>query len=166
MLGPAVTFAPGEGRLPEVLPGAQARSIFHLAHDPVYLGPLFCRAEWVFVGEDTVEGLVRAPRQREIFAHIGSPRFKLDPMMLDTAFQVAANWDGHHRRVVSIPMGVASIELGRPRRLNEGAHVKARAVEVRDPEVFYDIEILGDDGAPLLRLERLWLRRLDSRSRS
>ena len=106
VLGKAPPVVAGTGRLPEVLTGARAKSIFHLAKDPVYLGPLFCCAEWVYVGADSVEGLVRAPRHREIFAHLTRPRFQLNPLLLDTSFQVAANWDGHHLGVVSIPMGV------------------------------------------------------------
>ena len=162
VLGKAPIHAPGTGRLPEVLSGARSKSIFHLAKDPVYLGPLFCCAEWVYVGPRSVEGLVRAPRQREIFAHLTRPRFQLDPLLLDTSFQVAANWDGHHLGVVSIPMGVGRITRGRPRRMQEGAHVKAWPVQVDTQDVFYEVEVRGEDGALLLHVERLWLRRLEA----
>jgi enediyne polyketide synthase len=162
VLGAAPKFEPGSGVLPEALPGARARSIFHLAKDPVYLGPLFCRAEWVYVGEETVEGIIRAPRQRDIFSEITRPHFLLDPLLMDAAFQVAANWDGHHHKVVSVPMGAAGIRRGRMRRLDEGAHVVARPVGVVGPDTFYDIRVNGDDGSLLLEIERLGLRRLDA----
>lgn len=162
VLGPAQKFEPGTGTMPDALPGARARSIFHLAKDPVYLGPLFCRAEWVYVGAETVEGIIRAPRYRDIFSNISRPHFGFDPLLMDAAFQVAANWDGHHRKVVSVPMGVASLRCGRMRQLDEGAHVRARPVDVSGLDTFYDIEVRGADGGLLLAVERLCLRRLDA----
>src|SRR5690606_3456439 len=159
VMGPRRHFTPGTGRLPEHLTGARAKSIFHLAKDPVALGPLFCRADWVYVGHASVEGIVRAPRQRDVFSDLTSPRFQVDPLMLDTAFQVAANWDGHHLGVVSIPMGVGRLIKGRDRGLAESAHVRAHPLTEDGPEVTYDVEVLGEDGTLLLKVERLWLRR-------
>ncbi|HSP79010.1 MAG TPA: SDR family NAD(P)-dependent oxidoreductase, partial [Myxococcaceae bacterium] len=160
VLGPAPKEEPGRGRLPDALPGSRARSIFHLAKEPLYLGPLFCRAEWVYVGEHEVEGIIRAPRQREIFTHVARPRFQLDPLLLDAAFQVAANWDGHHNNLVSVPMGVDRLVRGRRRRLGESGHVKARMTKVDGDDVLYDFEVRGEDGALLLGGSGLWFRRL------
>ena len=160
MLGPPPPPEAGQGKLPEALPGARARSIFHLAKEPLYLGPLFCRAEWVYVGETEVEGIIRAPRQREIFTHVARPRFQLDPLLLDAAFQVAANWDGHHNNTVSVPMGVDHLVRGRQRRLGESGHVKARMMRVEGEDVIYDFEVRGEDGALLLGGSGLWFRRL------
>ncbi|MFY0573333.1 polyketide synthase dehydratase domain-containing protein [Cystobacter fuscus] len=161
VLGPQPPVETGQGKqLPEALPGARARSIFHLAKEPLYLGPLFCRAEWVYVGEREVEGIIRAPRQREIFTHVARPRFQLDPLLLDAAFQVAANWDGHHNNLVSVPMGVDHLVRGRQRRLGESGHVKARMMRVEGEDVIYDFEVHGEDGALLLGGSGLWFRRL------
>jgi acyl transferase domain-containing protein/NAD(P)-dependent dehydrogenase (short-subunit alcohol dehydrogenase family) len=161
VLGPAPRFEPGNSTQPEALPGSRARSIFHLAKEPLYLGPLFCRAEWVYVGEREVEGIIRAPRQREIFTHVARPRFQLDPLLLDAAFQVAANWDGHHNKLVSVPMRVERLIRGRQRRLGESGHVKARMVRVEgEDDVCYDFEVRGEDGALLLGGTGLWFRRL------
>jgi acyl transferase domain-containing protein/NAD(P)-dependent dehydrogenase (short-subunit alcohol dehydrogenase family) len=160
VLGPPPRVEPGNGKLPDALPGSRARSIFHLAKEPLYLGPLFCRAEWVYVGEREVEGIIRAPRQREIFTHVARPRFQLDPLLLDAAFQVAANWDGHHNNLVSVPMGVEQLVRGRQRRLGESGHVKARMVKVEGDDVLYDFEVRGEDGALLLGGTGLWFRRL------
>lgn len=160
VLGPPPPMEPGTGTLPEALPGSRARSIFHLAKEPLYLGPLFCRAEWVYVGEIEVEGIIRAPRQRDIFTHVARPRFQLDPLLLDAAFQVAANWDGHHNNLVSVPMGVESLVRGRARRIGEAGHVKARMVRAEGEDVLYDFEVRGEDGALLLGGRGLWFRRL------
>jgi hypothetical protein len=160
VLGPAPHVEPGTGKLPDALPGSRARSIFHLAKEPLYLGPLFCRAEWVYVGETEVEGIIRAPRQREIFTHVARPHFQLDPLLLDAAFQVAANWDGHHNHLVSVPMGVEQLIRGRQRRLGESGHVKARMTKVEGDDVLYDFEVRGEDGALLLGGTGLWFRRL------
>jgi len=164
VLGVRPKVARGPGTLTTSLSGARAKSIYHLARDPVALGPLFCRADWVYIGHASVEGRVRAPRLRDVFRDLTSPVFQVDPLLLDTAFQVAANWDGHHLGVVSIPMGVGRIVLGRTRELDEGAHVKARPLAEDGREVFHDLEILGEDGALLMKVERLWLRRLESTS--
>src|SRR5690606_11058240 len=147
--GPRWHLPPGTGTLPEQLTGARAKSIFHLAKDPVALGPLFCRADWVYVGHASVEGIIRAPRQRDVFSDLTAPRFQVDPLLLDTAFQVAANWDGHHLGVVSIPMGVGRLLKGRDRRLSESAHVKAYPLTEDGREVTYDVEVLGEDGTLL-----------------
>ncbi|MBM7118797.1 SDR family NAD(P)-dependent oxidoreductase [Archangium primigenium] len=160
VLGPPRPLELSEGKLPEALPGSRARSIFHLAKEPLYLGPLFCRAEWVYVGDTEVEGIIRAPRQRDIFTHVSGPHFQLDPLLLDAAFQVAANWDGHHNNLVSVPMGVDYLERGRPRSLGEAGHVRARMVRAEGDDVLYDFEVHGEDGALLLGGTGLWFRRL------
>ncbi|MGQ0504708.1 MAG: polyketide synthase dehydratase domain-containing protein, partial [Myxococcaceae bacterium] len=162
VLGAKPAHVPGTGVLPTALPGARGRSIFHLAKDPVHLGPLFCRAEFVYVGEKSVEGIIRAPRQRDIFAKMTRPFFLFDPLLMDGAFQVAANWDGHHHNVVSVPMGAKSLARGRTRRLSESAHVRATTLEVNGRDVLYDVTVLGEDGSLLLHIHRLWLRRLSA----
>ena len=40
--------------------------------------------------------------------------------------------------------------------------MKARPVHVEAQDVYYDVEVRGEDGALLLHVERLWLRRLEA----
>ncbi len=146
--------------LPEPTGTIHARSFFHLAKDPVYLGPLFCRAEQLHLFENGVGGMVRAPRQRDMIRDISYPQFQVDPLLLDASFQIAANWDGQKNLFVSIPLAVGKMILGRMRRRGEHAQVRAQVVRVADPDVFYDIMVTGDEGQVLVELQGVHLRRI------
>src|SRR5690606_41827215 len=101
-------------------------------------------------------------RVRDAVSDHTARRVHVEPLLLHTAFPVAANWDGHHLGVVSIPMGVGRLLKGRDRRLSESAHVRAHPLAEDGREVTYDVEVLGEDGTLLLKVERLWLRRLET----
>lgn len=138
----------------------RSRSVFALSSDPVLLGPQFLRGQWIRTSEDEVIGTIRPPRERAIMSRSAMPQFQLDPMVLDTAFQIAANWDGIVNRWVSVPMGVGRIRLGaRVRRAGEVTRVRAKVERVVDPDVFYSLVVFGDDDEPLLAVEGMWLRR-------
>jgi enediyne polyketide synthase len=139
---------------------ARAHSFFHMARDPVALGPIFSRAHLIKVAGEHVFGRIRAPRMRDLFAHTSTPRFALDPMVMDSAFQIAANWDGLVNDFVSIPFAVERITLGRLRALDEEARVSARVVKVSDPDVWYDIVVTGNRDEVLLEIGGLHLRRI------
>ncbi|MCC6812325.1 MAG: SDR family NAD(P)-dependent oxidoreductase [Deltaproteobacteria bacterium] len=139
---------------------AHARSFFHMAKDPVGLGPVFSRAAWIRVLGNEVFGVVRAPRMRDLFTRTASPRFQLDPIVMDAAFQIAANWDGLTHENVSIPFGVETIEAGRQRLVGEEARVVATAVKVVDPDVYYDLCVVGERDEILLTIRGLHLRRI------
>jgi hypothetical protein len=133
-----------------------------MAQDPVGLGPLFCRAEWIRLRGDEVSGIVRAPRQRAITDRSTAPVWQFDPLVMDAGFQIAANWDGLTNKQISIPLGVGRITVGRIRARDESAHVHARVVRVQDPDVYYDLTIASDAGDLFLRIESLHLRRIAS----
>lgn len=138
----------------------RSRSVFALSSDPVVLGPQFLRAQWLRVVDDEITGTIRPPRERAIMARSAMPRMQVDPMVLDTAFQIAANWDGISHGWVSVPMAVARLQIGaRTRRPGEVTRVRAQIVRVDDPDVFYRIVVFGEDGEPLLLVEDLHLRR-------
>jgi hypothetical protein len=112
------------------------------------------------VSEDSVTGTVRAPRQREIVRDTSHPLFQVDPLLMDSALQVAANWDGVTHRWVSIPMAIGKLLLGRPRRLAETARVRAVVRRVADPDLFYDVVVASEDGDLLMELNGVHLRRI------
>jgi enediyne polyketide synthase len=155
---------------PTIVPGFDApvddgsplrsRSVFALSSDPVLLGPQFLRAQWIRVIDNEITGTVRPPRERAIMARSAMPQFQVDPMVLDTAFQIAANWDGIAHGWVSVPMAVARVRVGqRLRRPGEVTRVRAQIVRLADPDVFYRIVVFGEDDEPLLLVEDLHLRR-------
>ena len=80
--------------------------------------------------------------------------------MMDTAFQIAANWDGLGQGCGSIPYGLERLRMGRPRRRGEGARVRAEVTRVDDPDVYYDIDVASDDGELLMEIRGLHLRRI------
>jgi NAD(P)-dependent dehydrogenase (short-subunit alcohol dehydrogenase family) len=139
---------------------ARARSFFHMAKDPVGLGPVFSRAAWIRVEDKNVYGRVRAPRMRDLFATTVAPRFQIDPIVMDAAFQIAANWDGLCNGWVSIPFDIEAVEIGRPRVLSEEARVVATAVKVQDPDVYYDVHVIGERDEVLMVIRGLHLRRI------
>ena len=152
--------APKTVAIPDPTGPAHARSAFHLARHPVGLGPLFSRARWVQVLEDQVVGSVDPYRPEQVTARTSLPVFRVDPLLLDCAFQVASNWDGYIRGLASVPMGVASISIGRLRATEEKARVHARVTSVADPDVRYDVVVCGEDGTMLLEVRDLHLRRV------
>lgn len=150
-----------EPRVIEELDGAaKARSFFHMARDPVTLGPLYSRGEWIQVKDEVVVGRIRAPRQRDVSDRTSYPLFQVDPLMMDTAFQIAANWDGLRGGHVSIPYGLERLRMGRARRRGEGARVRAQVTRVDDPDVYYDIDVASEDGELLMEIRGLHLRRI------
>ena len=146
--------------VPDLGAFVRARSFFHMSKDPVALGPLFCRAEWLQISGEHVTGEVRPERQRSILSRSSAPRFQIDPLLMDAAFQIAANWDGVVNGYVSIPTGVGSLTLGRRRTPKEHARVWARVVRVEDPVVYYDIDVTGERNEVLMEIRRLTLHRV------
>lgn len=139
-----------------------ARSFFHLAKDPVRLGPLFCNAHGLAIGDGVVVGGIAPPAHGRLMQRTRRPRFQVDPMVLDAAFQIAANWDGRRNGWVSIPFGVDEIVVHDLRRDDEPSSVRAQVARVNDPDVHYDFEIHGADERPLLTVRGLHLRRIAS----
>ncbi|MFV8751882.1 SDR family NAD(P)-dependent oxidoreductase [Nannocystaceae bacterium ST9] len=157
---PRATILPGFDAPVDDGSPLRSRSVFALSSDPVLLGPQFLRAQWIRVIDNEISGTVRPPRERAIMARSAMPQFQVDPMVLDTAFQIAANWDGIAHGWVSVPMAVARVQVGqRPRRPGEVTRVRARIVRLEDPDVFYRIVVFGEDDEPLLLVEDLHLRR-------
>lgn len=146
--------------LSEVVGKESARSFFHLAKDPIGLGPSFSLASNVVVGEDSVSAFVRPPRLRDVFRFTSSPRFYFDPFVLDASWQVASNWDALLNGWVCVPVRVAKVWRGRPRGRSEAARVRVDVREVVGDEVSYDVDVVGEDGALLLRTTAMVLKRI------
>jgi len=146
--------------LPEVQGRRFARSFFHLAKDPIGLGPAFSRASWITVGDDDVTGLIRAPRMRDMLSFTSCPRFWFDPFVLDASWQIASCWDGYTHGYVCVPMRVARVRRGRRRRLQEEATAYAKVRSIVDDDVTYDVWVVGDDDELLLETTGMVLRRI------
>jgi len=140
----------------------KSHSLFQGAHDPVELGPIYYNAAWIQTFEREVIGSVKVPPHRELFRDTSYPVFQVDPLVLDTSFQIAANWDGHHNGVVSIPISVDRITIQEVRPADRGARVRAAVVRVEDPDVIYDLVIAGEDGTAFTKVNGLRLRRVGS----
>jgi hypothetical protein len=130
-----------------------ARSFHHAVKEPLALGPTYTRAEWIVVRERSVTGTLRPARHRDLMRTTSFPRFRLDPLLVDGALQIAANWDGWRQGQVSLPIAVGQVSLGRPRAISEHARVHAAVVRADGADVFYDLLIAGDEGDLLMEIQ-------------
>ena len=154
------TPAPRTVSVPDPGLVAHARSAFHLAEHPIGLGPLYSRARWLQVWDEHVVGTVEPYDRADVTARTLLPVFRVDPLLLDCAFQIASNWDGYLRGLASVPLAVRSVSIGRPRAADERARVHARVTHVADPDVHYDVVACTEDGEILLEAKDLHLRRV------
>lgn len=148
--------------IPESDRRVRARSFYRLSRDPVELGPLFCRVRWV----ELLDGLARATIEpadlRLAIPGVRSPAFRVDPLLLDSSFQVAGSLEGYGEGWVCVPVAVAELRVGRALGAGERARVEARRVSEAPPRVFYDLVVAGEDGGVLLEISGLELRRVAS----
>ena len=145
------------------LPPDRARqpSYFDRSQAPVALGPLFRLVDFIARDERRCVGQVRPPVEHELFAFTGAPHFAVDPLLLDAAFQVAANWDVARRGgYVAIPLGFQALTWHATRPPATPVLVTAEVVEERERDVFYDV-VARAGGVTLFTLTRLQLRRLE-----
>jgi hypothetical protein len=162
LLAPPDVPPPAAPPVPEREGRVRARSFYRLSRDPVALGPLFCRARWIDVRGEEACAAIEPPNVRRIVPGTTWPVFRVDPLLLDSAFQVAGSLEGYAEGFVCVPVAIASLRVGRPPRARERARARALRVRSAPPRVFYDVAVVGDDGALLLALEGLELHRLAS----
>jgi acyl transferase domain-containing protein/NAD(P)-dependent dehydrogenase (short-subunit alcohol dehydrogenase family) len=161
-------FAPGapEPRVDAVPEGdgvIRARSFYQLSRDPVELGPLFCRARWVELRGAEARATIEPFDPRQVTAPAGGsawPAFQVDPLLLDSAFQVAGSAEGYGEGWVCVPIAVDRLRVGRRPGFGERARVRAIRVREESPRVFYDLLVVGEDGGVVLEVSGLELRRV------
>ncbi len=136
-----------------------ARSFVHLGREPLGRGPLFSLAAWIQVLEAGAVGTALPAAPRDIFSFASWPRFVVDPVLLDTALQVAGSWDGFREGHCAVPLGFGRVVPGRRLAPRERARVRASVRRVDDPDVFYDIVVTGEDDVVVLSLDDVRLRR-------
>jgi acyl transferase domain-containing protein/NAD(P)-dependent dehydrogenase (short-subunit alcohol dehydrogenase family) len=153
---------PRAGAVPEGDGVVRARSFYQLSRDPVELGPLFCRARWVELRGAEACATIEPFDPRQVAAPGGSawPAFQVDPLLLDSAFQVAGSLEGYGEGWVCVPVAFERLRAGRRPRAGERARVRAVRVGEESPRVLYDLLVVGDDGAVLLEVAGLELRRV------
>lgn len=137
-----------------------ATSIYALAKDPVHLGQLFSIARWIQVFHTEATGSIEPASISEMFAEHSAPRLLACPLLLDAALQVAGSWDGYCNGYVSVPMGIGSVTLGRLVVAGEVTRAHARVLRIEDPNVYYDISIVGDNSELVVSLNDVHLRRV------
>jgi len=144
-------------------------SIFADLQRPIELGPPF----QCILGIERHAGGVRARLARHqphaLFAGTTAPRFLVDPLLLDAAFQVASHGDAlDEDGWLSIPVGFARLRLGTPAAPDAPLFAEAICTAEAGEERVYDVRVDAGD-APLFLLHGLRLHRLlsmrDARSR-
>jgi enediyne polyketide synthase len=148
--------------IPETDARVRARSFYRLSRDPVALGPLFCRARWIDIRGVEGRATVEAFDPRRVVPGLAAPVFQVDPLLLDSAFQVAGSVEGYGEGWVCVPIAIARLRVGRPPGPGERARVAAVRVAEDAPRVVYDLVVAGEDDAVLLEISGLELRRVAS----
>ncbi|ACL67359.1 Beta-ketoacyl synthase [Anaeromyxobacter dehalogenans 2CP-1] len=138
----------------------RARSFYRLSRDPVELGPLFCRVRWLELLGGAARATVEPADLRAAIPGVRAPAFRVDPLLLDAAFQVAGSLEGYGEGWVCVPIAVERLRAGRALRAGERARVEARRTAEDAPRVFYDLVVAGEDGEELLEVTGLELRRI------
>ncbi|ACG75205.1 Beta-ketoacyl synthase [Anaeromyxobacter sp. K] len=146
--------------LPESDGLVRARSFYRLSRDPVELGPLFCRVRWLELLGGAARATVEPADLRAAIPGVRAPAFRIDPLLLDAAFQVAGSLEGYGEGWVCVPIAVERLRAGRALRAGERARVEARRTAEDAPRVFYDLVVAGEDGEELLEVTGLELRRI------
>lgn len=152
--------APVQHALPESEGRVRARSFYRLSRDPVELGPLFCRVRWLELLGNAARATVEPADLRAAVPGVRAPAFRIDPLLLDAAFQVAGSLEGYGEGWVCVPIAVERLRAGRALRAGERARVEARRTAEDAPRVFYDLVVAGEDGEELLEVTGLELRRI------
>jgi enediyne polyketide synthase len=158
----ATPLEPRRHDIPEGDGRVRARSFYRLSRDPVELGPMFCRVRWVELLGGAARATIEPADLRLPIPGVRSPAFRVDPLLLDSAFQVAGSLEGYGEGWVCVPIAVARLRVGRALRPGERARVEARRVSEEPPRVFYDLVVAGEDGELLLEVSGLELRRVAS----
>src|SRR5690606_25600951 len=78
-LRPAGSAVPEPLVIAEFDGAARARSFFHMARDPVKLGPLYSRGQWIQLRDREVVGVAMPPRPRDAMDRTSYPLFQVDP---------------------------------------------------------------------------------------
>lgn len=153
---------PRRHALPESEGRVRARSFYRLSRDPVELGPLFCRVRWLELLGGAARATIEPADLRIAIPGVRAPAFRVDPLLLDAAFQVAGSLEGYGEGWVCVPIAVERLRAGRALRAGERARVEARRTAEDAPRVFYDLVVAGEDGEELLEVTGLELRRIAS----
>ncbi|WP_237758210.1 SDR family oxidoreductase, partial [Anaeromyxobacter sp. PSR-1] len=105
--------------LPESDGLVRARSFYRLSRDPVELGPLFCRVRWLELLGGAARATVEPADLRAAIPGVRAPAFRIDPLLLDAAFQVAGSLEGYGEGWVCVPIAVERLRAGRALRAGE-----------------------------------------------
>ncbi|MGC3999550.1 MAG: beta-ketoacyl synthase N-terminal-like domain-containing protein [Anaeromyxobacter sp.] len=151
---------PGASPIPEAEGVIRARSFYRTSRDPVALGPLFCRAQWIELRGTEAVGFIESPDPGGIVGGSTCPAFRIDPLLLDSAFQLAGSVEGFGEGFVCVPVAVQAVRVGDVPRRGERARGRAVRARAEAPRVFYDVVVVGEDGRLLLDVVGLELRRV------
>jgi enediyne polyketide synthase len=163
--GDPLTATPAE--LADAPATAQRGSIFEHSDRPVRLGPRFHHIAWLERSENAVRGAIRPPPAAAMHARTRAPRWLADPLVLDTAFQIASHWEALRAGgAVAVPLGVRRIVFAARRTDTSGAIALAQVTGDDGRDIHFDVRVTAPGGAPLADLHGLILRRVGPAVRS
>jgi phosphopantetheinyl transferase/acyl carrier protein len=127
-----------------------------LYSEGMFHGPRFqgvTSVDWC--GEDGTEATLRAMPLDGFFRSRRAPRFVTDHVLLDTAGQLVAYWNAHHREngFSTYPFRVEALHIyGSPLRPPEKAKGRARIRPLAENQFRADIDVIGPDGLLHMRV--------------
>jgi acyl transferase domain-containing protein/phosphopantetheinyl transferase len=123
----------------------------HMFHGPSFRG-IESIERW---GENGCEATILGLPASTLFRTVPSPRFLIDPIVLDAAGQMVGYWAAEHFSTMFnvFPYGIRSLQLFCP-PLKEGqrAICRARICSVGDSQFHADLEVGGADGRLVMRV--------------
>lgn len=136
---------------PEQPPSAEEVYLNWLFHGPLFQGIESINA----MGRDGIQGDLHAVPIEECLKESGKERWIIDPLLLDSAMQLAGVWARNYMGITALPTGYSALHfLSRP----EGSHFKAVVQipqESQNGQLLCDLLIYDESGKLHMLMEDL-----------
>ena len=131
-------------------------SISTIYRDWLFHGPIFQGITNIYtMGADGVAGELRTTALEKCLTEVNGDRWVIDPVLLDSAMQLAGVWARHHLGITVLPTGFKTLHrVGAP----TGQEFKAIVwlpEESQNGELHCDLAVYGADGNLILFVETL-----------
>lgn len=120
----------------------------------LFHGPIFQGMENVkFLAEDGIEGMVRGAHPSVCTSTVDSSNWIVDPVLLDSAMQLAGIWARFYRDVTVLPTGFKTMHLFGPMPTKATAQIRLNPAMTT--ELLCDLAIYDEKGALVFVVEGL-----------
>jgi len=146
---PAQWTTPGDSEIPGVIGTCSTMPCIKELPQPddvygkwLFHGPMFQGIKQIdFLAEDGIEGCVTGSNPKDCVTNADSSRWNIDPVLLDSAMQLAGIWARHYRDVTVLPTGFKALHFFGPIPMRATAQIflnPAMATELLCDLAVYD----------------------------